>query len=118
MPFDSSRDQEHVDDSRSIGKKLLFVGILSGTGGTAFDVNHRIFGTAGFHWLPCMLSAGLIAGAIAGVGAYGAGVGYVSMRTHIRLYEIAIPALFGSLPGLVVYLASVRLYYWLTESDK
>jgi hypothetical protein len=138
MQFDSSRDQEFVEDANTIQWKLLNLAIVAGSGGAAFAVNHWMFGNTGFRWIPCLLAAGcgafvvawfsrkeklpiplgLVAGLIAGAGSYLASVGYVSMRTNVRFAEMVIPAVFGSFPGLVTYFVSVRIYYWLTDSDK
>jgi hypothetical protein len=124
-------DPEPIEDSRAIQSKLLWLAACLGAAATPFAISHWMFGDVGFQWHMCVLAsgcgaavlaifsrrerlpvaAGIVAGLVAGAGIYAATAGYVSMRQGIRFFELALPTLFGSVPGILLYIILVRVYY-------
>lgn len=128
-------DPGFVEDSRGIQRKLFWLALLSSAGGLAFAVNHWMFGEPGFHWIGCVIAslcgatvfaffskseglpiaAAMVAGVVAGAGAYTASANYILYRQSILVLELLIPSLVGSGPGIVLYIILVRIYHGFTD---
>lgn len=128
-------DQEPVESSSEISNKLFWLAIFASSGAIPFALHQRMFATPGFQWPVCAWASffgilgalafawkeklprllGLLPGAVAGAGSYSVNAGYLSMRNGIRIFELIASSLIGAIPGIVLFVLFVRIYYAVTN---
>ena len=136
MPeYNWGQDPELPEDSSTLNEKLFALFFFAGSGGMPFAIHYWMMGGDSFSPVMCILAAvfgavmlavysrqnrlpvwaGLLAGSVAGVGTYGATAMYAFDRQKLFVLELAIPLFVGALPGIIIYVIVVRLYYKATE---